>query len=121
MAEQIGRSEEIRTHLERRGSERVPLVVRIDYTTVDALFSEFTRNVNEGGLFIETESPPDLDARVALRFTLPGSPEPIGVSGRVVRVADGAGGEPTGVAIEFESLDSLARERIDELVRSLRG
>jgi hypothetical protein len=42
---------------ERRRSNRAEMVVHIDYATVDELFSEFTRDINEGGLFIETEKP----------------------------------------------------------------
>ena len=42
---------------ERRRSTRAPFVVRVDYGTVDAFFSEFTSDVNEGGMFIETETP----------------------------------------------------------------
>jgi len=42
---------------ERRRSERVDLLVRVDYKTVDELFSEFARNINEGGMFVETDAP----------------------------------------------------------------
>ena len=87
-AERIERSanREYEAEVERRRSPRAPLVVRIAYSTVDALFSEFTRNINEGGLFIETENPPPTDTRVALQFKLPGSDVPIQARGRVARV-----------------------------------
>jgi type IV pilus assembly protein PilZ len=121
VAQQAAREEGVRTRIERRRSPRSPLEVRVDYTTVDAFFSEFTRDINEGGIFIETESPPSLEATVSLRFRLPGSDEPIKVGGRVVRVSDGRAGEPPGMAIEFETLDAGARRRIDQLVRTLRS
>jgi type IV pilus assembly protein PilZ len=105
---------------ERRRSERVDLVVRVDYKTVDELFSEFARNINEGGLFIETETPPEIGAKVALQFSIPGSDEPLQVMGRVVRASPGDCGEPPGMGIEFENLDSQSQELIDELVRNLR-
>jgi uncharacterized protein (TIGR02266 family) len=121
MDRQGTREEGVRTRIERRRSPRSPLEVRVDYTTVDAFFSEFTRDINEGGIFIETESPPALESTVSLRFRLPGSPEAIKVDGRVVRVTEGGAGEPPGVAIEFENLDAVARRRIDEIVRTLRS
>ncbi len=121
MAQQDVREGGVRTRVERRRSPRSPLEVRVDYTTVDAFFSEFTRDINEGGIFIETENPPDLESRVSLRFRLPGSDEPIKVGGRVVRVLDGCAGEPPGMAIEFENLDAGARQRIDQIVRTLRA
>jgi len=105
---------------ERRRTERVDLVVRVEYKTVDELFSEFARNINEGGMFVETESPPENGAPVALQFRVPGSEEPIQVMGRVVRTSVGERGDPPGMGIEFDDLDEQSRELINQLVRSLR-
>ena len=106
--------------VERRRWERAELVVRVDYKTVDELFSEFARNINEGGLFVETDTPPALGASVALEFQIPGSDEPIQVMGRVVRVCDEGHREGPGMGIEFENLDTQSRDLINELVRQLR-
>ena len=105
---------------ERRRSERVELVVRVDYKTVDELFSEFARNINEGGLFVETDTPPEAGSVVALQFQIPGSTEPIQVMGRVVRVSQGDAQENPGMGIEFENLDTQSRDLINDLVRNLR-
>lgn len=105
---------------DRRRSGRIDLVVRVDYKTVDELFSEFARNINEGGMFVETEAPPDPGSQVALQFRIPGSDEPIQVMGRVVRASVGDRDEPPGMGIEFENLDDQSRELINQLVRSLR-
>jgi type IV pilus assembly protein PilZ len=106
--------------MERRRWERTELVVRVDYKTVDELFSEFARNINEGGLFVETDNPPSLGTSVSLEFQIPGSDEPIQVMGRVVRVCDASHREGPGMAIEFENLDAQSRDLINELVRQLR-
>jgi uncharacterized protein (TIGR02266 family) len=111
----------IETEVERRRSPRSPLVVRVAYSTVDALFSEFSRNINEGGLFIETDTPPPTDTRVALVFQLPGSEEPIQARGRVAWVRPASSEGPAGMGVEFEHLGSDARRRIDALVRRLRS
>ncbi|MCX5738474.1 MAG: TIGR02266 family protein [Proteobacteria bacterium] len=126
MAEPAERIERVATReyeaeVELRRSPRAPLVVRIAYSTVDALFSEFTRNVNEGGLFIETDSPPPTDTRVALQFKLPGSDLPIQARGRVTRIQLPGGDGPAGMGVEFENLGQDARALIDELVRGLKG
>jgi type IV pilus assembly protein PilZ len=105
---------------ERRRYERADLLVRVDYKTVDELFSEFARNINEGGLFVETDAPPALGTSVALEFQIPGSDEPIQVMGRVVRVSDGSGKDGPGMGIEFENLDNQSRDLINDLVRQLR-
>jgi len=105
---------------DRRRAERVDLVVRVDYKTVDELFSEFARNINEGGMFVETESPPDIGEPVALQFSIPGSDEPIQVMGRVVRTTGDGAPDTPGMGIEFEDLDAQSRDLINELVRNLR-
>lgn len=106
---------------ERRKSERTQLVVRVDYQTVDDLFSEFARNINEGGLFVETDHPPAPGTAVSLQFKIPGSDEPIQVQGRVAHTTSDTGDQPLGMGIEFDDLDAQARERINELVRELRA
>jgi type IV pilus assembly protein PilZ len=106
---------------ERRRTERADLVVRVDYQTVDELFSEFARNINEGGLFVETDTLHPLGTRVDLQFKLPGSDEPVQVTGSVVRATAGSGDEPSGVGIGFDELDTHTRQRINELIRRLRA
>ena len=99
-AERTGRgaNREYEAQVERRHSPRSPLVVRVAYSTIDALFSEFTRNVNEGGLFIETDNPPPTDTRVALQFKLPGTDAQIQASGRVAWIQPSGEDRPAGFA-----------------------
>jgi type IV pilus assembly protein PilZ len=106
---------------ERRQSPRADLLVRVDYQTVDELFSDFARNINEGGMFVETDKPPTVGTEVSLMFRIPGSDEPVVSSGRVVRTAEASGGSPPGMGIEFDTLDQRSRQRINDLVRNLRS
>ena len=112
--------EEVQTTLERRLSARAAVTVRVDYATVDAMFSEFTQNINEGGLFIESETLLDLDEQVHLQFRLPGVDDPIKVNGRVAWIREAGADGPPGIGVEFENLDADARLRIDEIVQELR-
>jgi len=105
---------------DRRKSPRAPIVVRVDYSTVDDFFSEFTQNINEGGMFIETESPAELDALVHLQFALPGETEPVKALGRVIRIVQSGDAEPPGMALEFEQMDAETRSRINTIVQQLK-
>ena len=107
--------------VERRKTPRADLIVRVDYQTVDQLFSDFARNINEGGLFVETDNPPEVGTPVDLRFKIPGSADPVQVTGFVVRTTHGDTQDPPGMGIEFENLDAQARQHINELVRKLRA
>ncbi len=113
-------TEVVQTTVERRLSPRAPVTVRVDYSTIDAMFSEFARNINEGGLFIESETLLALDEQVQLQFRLPGLDDPIKASGRVAWVREAGIDGPSGMGVEFENLDANARLRIDEIVQALR-
>jgi uncharacterized protein (TIGR02266 family) len=105
---------------DRRRSGREHLKIPVDYSAVDAFFSEFTTNINEGGMFIETETPAPLDSDVALEFRLPDLREPVRVSGRVAWISDGKSDTPPGMGIEFHDLAPDVRLTINDLVRRLR-
>ena len=106
---------------DRRRADRAGVTVRIDYATVDELFSEFTRDINEGGLFIETEKLKPPGTEVSMQFHLPGSNEVLSTLGRVVRVSNGRVGVPSGMGIEFDELTPDDRKKIDRIVRALRS
>lgn len=107
--------------VDRRRSHRAELIVRVDYSTVDELFSEFTRDINEGGLFIETEKPREVGTEVCLHFNLPGSDRTVQTNGTVVRVCDGKDGATAGMGIEFEELPPDARQHINQVIKALRS
>jgi len=91
------------------------------YATVDALFSDFTRDINEGGIFVETDEAVPLEEKVELKLRLPGSSEVVHARGRVVRVEPAGPGSAAGIAIEFDQLDDDARDTINRTVRRLRS
>jgi len=106
---------------DRRKSPRTRAVIPVDYSTVDAFFSEFTTNINEGGMFVGTDRPHAVDTLVTLRVRLPAGDDPCELTGRVVWVREPSRGDgPPGMGIEFETLDDTTRSRINDLVRELR-
>ncbi len=110
--------------IERRASPRAEIVVRVNYQNVDSLFSEFARNINDGGIFVETDAPQPIGTNVELEFKLPGADRPIEVIGNVVRSVstDQVGSDGvSGMAIEFENLDSDVRQQINEIIKKLRS
>ncbi|MAI79766.1 MAG: hypothetical protein CL917_12545 [Deltaproteobacteria bacterium] len=112
---------QVELDLDRRQAQRTRLIVRVEYSTVDEFFSDFTRDINRGGLFIETSRPLSLGSEVMMRFNLPEQREVIETVGHVVRVTPGSRLEPSGMGLEFEQLRGIDRVRIDALVRTLKA
>ena len=106
---------------ERRRSSRARAQIQVQYESIDELFTEFTHDINEGGVFVATERPLDPDEPVELVFQLPGTEDSILVAGRVVRVQTKEVDGVAGMAIAFDPLDAAARAAIDRVVRNLRS
>ena len=117
----VSGSAESADSMNRRRDRRADVTVRIDYASVDEMFSEFTRDINAGGLFIETEKPHAQGTEVSMQFHLPGSLDALQTVGRVVRVSSGGVGSPPGMGIEFDELTEEDRGKIDLIVRALRS
>ncbi len=62
---------------DRRRSPRECAEIQVQYESIDELFTEFTRDINEGGVFVATETPLSLDEPVEMSFRLPGGVESI--------------------------------------------
>ncbi len=120
-----------RVNKDHRKSDRAPVSIRIDYSTVDEFFWDFARNINEGGLFVESNHPLPIGTRVQLKFYLPNRDAPLNSTGEVVWVkplpdpADPSEGgetrgEKPGMGIEFRGLNQEGKEAINRLVRELK-
>ncbi len=106
---------------ERRSTSREPIKIPIDYSAVDVFFSEFASNINEGGMFIETDTPAELEDVVQLQMRFPELEGPVQVGGRVAWTSDGKDGSPPGMGIEFLELSAATRDTINQVVQKLRA
>jgi uncharacterized protein (TIGR02266 family) len=113
---------------DKRRYHRAPVSIRIDYSSVDQFFWDFASNINEGGIFVETNKPLEVGAAVQLKFFLPNLESPIETSGEVVWVGnkdfdDDAVGRPsqtTGMGIQFKELGEESKTAINQLIHELR-
>jgi type IV pilus assembly protein PilZ len=113
---------------EKRRTPRAPVSIRIDYSTVDHLFWDFASNINEGGLFVESNNPLDVGTTVQLKFFLPDLESPIETLGEVVWVGSNAfdsdqeGGSPDsiGMGIQFKEIGEESKQAINLLIKELR-
>ena len=113
---------------EKRRSHRTPVSIRIDYSTTDKFLWDFASNINEGGVFVETNKPLGIGTTVHLKFFLPNLENPIETSGEVVWVGsseisedDADSAEPKmGMGIQFNELEGESKDAINQLIHELR-
>ena len=106
---------------ERRKSQRVDIELEIEYSDLENFCQDYARNLSLGGLFVETRQPLKVGSELKLAFRLPGYPNKILSSGRVVRATYPEDTTPTnrrpGMAIQFDDLSEESKAIIDALVR----
>ncbi len=57
---------------ERRKHVRILVRVLVDFESPDTYLYDYSSNLSEGGIFIETDTPSPVGTELTLRFTLPG-------------------------------------------------
>lgn len=95
----------------RRGSPRVVLGIPISYRVGNTTAAALTLNLSHGGVAIRTTSPPASDARVRVRFRLPGSKRDIDAEAGVCWSSPQA-----GMGLQFLRVAAAAQAEIDEFV-----
>lgn len=73
--------------IERRKATRIDARINVQFKSGAEFISAFTQNISRGGIYLETETLPDPNARLELAFDLSrfGGNSEVVVQGRVVR------------------------------------
>ncbi|NTS77966.1 PilZ domain-containing protein [Catenovulum sp. SM1970] len=97
--------------------EEIPL----EFRSVHELYKHFMPFIQQGGLFFETNRLYDMGHPLALSVLLPGSLEPISVSGKIVWVTPigSQGATPQGVGIGFIDDKDHLKDRIETMLGTM--
>src|SRR5262249_19875792 len=95
----------------RRSSPRVVLGIPIQYRFGNTIAAALTLNLSHGGIAIRTTSPLEQNARIKVRFRMPGSKRDIDAEGRVAW-----SDRRVGMGIQFEIVDPACQAIIDNFV-----
>lgn len=101
----------------RRASERVPVETEVSLHSESQIFVGLSGDISQGGIFVSTYKNLPIGTQVHIKFSLPlGEIEAVGTV-RWTRPAT-EGGEPPGVGISFDGLDSRSRSVIEQFCRA---
>ncbi len=106
---------------DRRIEARLPANVSAEFKVAGRVGRALTVDISEGGLFLNTSEKAELGERLFLRL-LPGPGEPeIRVVGAVRRVVKPGEGPLPGLGIQFETLFSPNKEKLERFLADLLG
>ena len=69
---------------ERRRHPRASIELQVEYDRLNSFFADYTRNICQGGTFVETDEPLEVGTEAMFVLSAPGLPEPLSLRGRVV-------------------------------------
>jgi uncharacterized protein (TIGR02266 family) len=95
----------------RRSSLRVALGSPVQYQQGSTIAAALALNLGHGGMAIRTTSPLDLNARLKIRFKLPGAKGDIEAEGRVAW-----SDRRVGMGVQFEKVDAGSQLLVDNFV-----
>ena len=106
--------------IERREHPRILVRAMVDYESQDTFLYDYSQNLSEGGLFINTESPLAVGEVLDLKFSLPDIEKVFQVKGEVKWVIEEKKGPlMKGMGIAFKDLSDDDRKLIQSYMEKL--
>jgi len=106
-------------NIEKRKAPRAPLRISADCFQGERSCQNYTVDLSQSGLFIETPDPLPFGTEIVLKFSLPRQGAPLLVKGKVVRTAPPSHppeGASSGMGIRFTNLSSEDSDKIKAFV-----
>lgn len=85
---------------ERRGSKRIPIKFKVDCLHEQNYLISYSKDLSPDGMFIQTESPPEVGQKITLQFPLGGRSKQE-ASARVVWVNTSGSQQDIGMGVKF--------------------
>jgi len=104
---------------ERRSTERVPLVLEVEYRTTGHLLVSYCANLSRGGLFVATDDPLPVGTRLTLMLSIPGGGPNVAIDAEVRWTDAGSEASTTGMGLAFEGIDDVLGDEIDRVIKDV--
>ena len=106
---------------EKRGENRAPITLRVEYKRINTFFADYTKNISKGGTFIRTTRPLEIGTEFMFVLSLPEAVELElkGIVRWVILEADGTEEKPAGMGIQFVYADDAQRMTVEAVVSGM--
>jgi type IV pilus assembly protein PilZ len=119
----IERARQMRDSRSDRGFQRFHTQFTVRFRTAREFVREHAENISRGGVFIQTESPPQVDEVITVQLELPDGGPIATSSGLIMHRVTVAEAEQNGlipgIGVQFLDADDRFRERIDRYIAQL--
>ena len=105
----------------KRRARRLHHELPVAYRSVGSFLTDWATNISQGGMFINTRTPLPVGTDVKILIQLPMLEAPVGLHGKVTRVAEfeNRAGVVPGMGIQFTDVDPSKRQQLETLVKRL--
>ena len=107
----------------KRKSLRVPITLKIEYSSMNNFIAEYIENISKGGLFIASESPLAVGTEFEFTLLIPRVLEPITLQGKVRWIRTSEEGDHVkrspGMGISFIYENEAARVQFEDRIEKL--
>ena len=95
---------------------RLNMLVQFRVDSYEDFLKEYATDLGVGGMFVHTDTPREHGSMIYFQFMIRGGRSIIQGLGRVVHVNPSGGQHPSGMGIEFVSLDDDTQAVIQEII-----
>ena len=104
--------------LNHRDKRRLPIRLPVSYGAVEGPATTFTKDINEEGVFLLTDKPLPESSQIHMLISVPGSQQPLSLTGTVSHTILPQDDEPPGMGVVFE-LDATQRQALLSIIEDL--
>ena len=106
---------------DRRGEDRAPITLRVEYKRINTFFADYTKNISRGGTFIRTTRPLEIGTEFMFVLSLPEAVqvELKGVVKWIVPELGATDDKPAGMGIQFVFNDDSQRLAVEAVVKGM--
>jgi len=104
---------------DERKEERFNAALKIAYNSYNEFITEYTKDVSNGGMLINTKRQHEINDIVDVSLNVPGLDSPIKIKGEVVRIKiHNVRDEDAGIGVKFIDIDPESRKALIEFIKT---
>ena len=104
---------------DERKDERFIATLEIAYDSYNEFITEYTKDVSNGGMLINTKRRHEINDIVDVSLTVPGLDSPVKIKGEVVRIKiNNVRDEDAGIGVKFIDIDPESRKALIDFIKT---